>query len=157
MARKSIISLSLFLAMCASVTCAMAHSTVYTDDLGRMHFLGKDQGEKTLQQVSDFKNPSTMFINNGEIVKGASQDVINTPPNAGYEQRYKYRNLNASEVQERMNRAKGSFTYDKGAMDASNPYTYGETNIKSISNKTESTEHKSDSTKTKKKHFWDNW
>ena len=94
MARKSIISLSLFLAMCASVTCAMAHSTVYTDDLGRMHFLGKDQGEKTLQQVSDFKNPSTMFINNGEIVKGASQDVINTPPNAGYEQRYKYRNLN---------------------------------------------------------------
>ena len=56
-----------------------------------------------------------------------------------------------------MNRAKGSFTYDKGAMDASNPYTYGETNIKSISNKTESTEQKSDSTKTKKKHFWDNW
>ena len=50
MARKSIISLSLFLAMCASVTCAMANSTVYTDDLGRIHFLGKDSGSKTLQQ-----------------------------------------------------------------------------------------------------------
>ena len=55
-------------------------------------------------------------------------------------------------VDERMNKAKGSFTYDKGAMDASNPYTYGETNIKNISNKTDA-----DTSKTKKKHFWDNW
>ncbi len=155
MARKSIISLSLFLAMCASVTCAMANSTVYTDDLGRIHFLGKDSGSKTLQQVSDFRNPSEMYINNGEMIKGASQDVINTPPNAGYEQRYKYRNLNSSDIQERMNRSKGSFTYEKGAMDASNPYTYGETNLKNAETKSATTTE--EKTTTKKKHFWDNW
>ena len=141
--RKSIISLGLLLAMSASVSCVLAHSTIYTDDLGRMHFLGKDSGGQSLQQVSDFNNPAQMYITNGDITKGVSNsDVINTPPNAGYpERRYK----TVSNVQHE-SKSTGSFTYNKGAMDASNPYTYGETNINNTENSAEKT--------TKKKHFW---
>lgn len=146
MVRKSLISLGLFLAICASVTCAMANSTVYTDDLGRLHFLGKDPGGKTLQQESGFANPYDTTFRNGEVFKGASSDVVNTPPNAGYERRYKYRETNVSNVQPE-SKAKGSFTYDKGAMDASDPYTYGETNIKSVEKKPSTLE-------VKKRYFW---
>lgn len=137
--RKSIISLGLLLTMSASVSCALAHSTIYTDDIGRMHFLGKDSGGQSLQQVSDFNNPAQINIKNGDITKGIyNSDVINTPPNAGYPER-KYKAV--SNVQHE-SKSTGSFTYNKGAMDASNPYTYGETNI----NTPEKT--------VKKKHFW---
>ena len=148
MVKKSLISLGVVLAVCASTACAMANSTVYTDDLGRMHFLGKDPGAKTLQPVSNFDNSSEMVIQNGEIIKRPSAEVINTPPNAGYERRYKYRETNVNSVQQ--SKATGSFTYEKGAMDASNPYTYGETNIKSLERNTQETTN----TETKKKHFW---
>lgn len=151
MVKKSLISLGVVLAVCASTACVMANSTVYTDDLGRMHFLGKDPGTKTLQPVSNFDNSSEMIIRNGEIIKRPSAEVINTPPNAGYERRYKYRETNVSGIQQ--GKATGSFTYDKGAMDASNPYTYGETNIKSVENKFQ----EPTAIEVKKKHFWNKW
>ena len=146
MVRKSLISLGLLMAIAASVTCAMADSTIYTDDLGRMHFLGKDLGGKTLQQMPNYNNPNQMNINNGEITRGLSQssDVINTPPNACYPQR-RYKTVTNVQPE---SKATGSFTFNKGAMDASNPYTYGETNIKNA------TETKTTTTETKKKHFW---
>lgn len=145
--RKSIISFGLLLAMSASVSCALAHSTIYTDDLGRMHFLGKDSGGQSLQQVSDFNNPAQMYINNGDVTKGVSDStVINTPPNACYPER-RYRAVNNIQHE---SKSTGAFTFDKGAMDASNPYTYGETNL--LNNKETNSE--STETTAKKKHFW---
>ena len=127
--KKLLILLGLIVAANASLTAVMAHSTIYTDELGRMHFLGKDPGGKTLQQVENYNNPAQKDLTN-IIYKNEEVKTEETKVNSV----------------EHTNKSKGSFTFDKGAMDASNPYTYGNTNIK--------TEPK---TKTEKKHFWDNW
>ncbi len=130
--KKSFMVLSLFAAIVASIGCVSAHSTIYTDDLGRMHFLGKDPGGRTLQQVQDFSNPAqkdlTNIIYKNEQASEAEETKVN--------------------VKEHTNKTKGSFTFNKGAMDASDPYTYGETNLAPKS---------SESKDSEKKHFWDNW
>ena len=42
MKNLNLISLSLVIALGAFTNSACANSAIYTDDLGRMHFLGKD-------------------------------------------------------------------------------------------------------------------
>lgn len=127
--KKIYVLLGLFIVTISSMVAVMAHSTIYTDELGRMHFLGKDPGGKMLQQVEEYNNP-------------AQKDLTNII--------YKNDEIKSEETKvnsvEHTNKSKGSFTFDKGAMDASNPYKYGNTNIQ--------TELKE---KTEKKHFWDNW
>lgn len=144
MMRKSLISFAFVIAVGASVGCAMANSTIYTDDLGRMHFLGKDPGGRTLQQVQDFNNPAQkdltdiIYKNNQEPENGETK--VNTTVDKNSETNM--------DVKGHTNKSKGSFTFNKGAMDASDPYTYGETNI---------APKKNDSQTSEKKHFWDNW
>ena len=129
MQKKVLISLGLITLLGLTIAQASAKSTIYTDELGRMHFLGKDPGGKMLQQVEEYNNP-------------AQKDLTNII--------YKNDEIKSEETKvnsvEHTNKSKGSFTFDKGAMDASNPYKYGNTNIQ--------TEFKE---KTEKKHFWDNW
>lgn len=51
---------NVFIVFCmimASVSVVAANSTIYTDDIGRMHFLGKDPGSSTLSPVADYSNP----------------------------------------------------------------------------------------------------
>ena len=55
MTKNFVISLCLVI---ASASVAFANSTIYTDDIGRMHFLGKDPGGPTVQQVQNFSNPA---------------------------------------------------------------------------------------------------
>ena len=47
MNKKLIISLGLVAAISASTVAAMAETTIYTDALGRMHFLGRDAANNT--------------------------------------------------------------------------------------------------------------
>ena len=117
----------------------MANSTIYTDDLGRMHFLGKDAA--TVMQ--------TNRIENIEQQKNELNDIIykNEQPDSSAETPVNNETKVNSQGQH-SNKSKGSFTFNKGAMDASDPYTYGETNIAPKNKEPKDTE---------KKHFWDNW
>ena len=146
MMKKIIISLGLVI---TSVSAVMANSTIYTDDIGRMHFLGKDPGGPTIQQVQNFSNPAQkdltdIIYKNDQNVQSEEKRVNSLEP---LEQNVESQK---QEAKGQANKAKGSFTFNKGAMDASDPYTYGETNI-TPKNKTEN------AVKTEKKHFWDNW
>ena len=51
--KKTFIALALLI---CTASVANAHSTIYTDDLGRLHFLGKDPGSKAAQQSQNFAN-----------------------------------------------------------------------------------------------------
>ena len=59
--KKVILALSILL---ITNTITYANSTIYTDDIGRMHFLGKDPGGKNLQQVQNYNNPQQKEITN---------------------------------------------------------------------------------------------
>ena len=61
MQKKFLISLGLIAVMSCGLQ-AYANTTIYTDDLGRMHFLGKDNGTKTLQKLDDYDNPKQVDI-----------------------------------------------------------------------------------------------
>jgi len=63
MQKKILISLGL-MAVVGLTGQAFAHSTIYTDELGRMHFLGKDPGAKTLQKIEDYDNPAQKDVTN---------------------------------------------------------------------------------------------
>lgn len=63
MQKKILISLGL-MAVVGLTAQAFAHSTIYTDELGRMHFLGKDPGAKTLQKVEDYNDPAQKDVTN---------------------------------------------------------------------------------------------
>lgn len=51
--KKTFMALALLI---CTMSVASAHSTIYTDDLGRLHFLGKDPGSKANQQSQNFAN-----------------------------------------------------------------------------------------------------
>ena len=129
MQKKVLISLGLIAMIGLTTAQAMANSTIYTDELGRMHFLGKDPEAKTLQKVDDYGNPDS------KDVMDASYGLRNIDKYDA--ERYynvnntKYRVSAPSEEEEASaKKNKASYTSTKGAMDASNPYTYGGTNVK---------------------------
>lgn len=127
---------SMFLvAMIISTTVSFADSTIYTDDIGRMHFMGKGG-------YSGVRNLQMQEMQAG-AVNQAAQEISNT-------QREVQRQINEtqSEIQNNYNRAErnaldvikekdtkpvGSFkstcTTEQRKMDASSPYGYGSTNI----------------------------
>ena len=70
MQKKILISFG-FMALVGFGAQAFAHSTIYTDDLGRLHFLGKDPGAKTLQKIEDYDNPAQKDVTN--IVNSSEQ------------------------------------------------------------------------------------
>ena len=43
---------------------AMANTTIYTDEIGRLHFLGKDPGGRTMQEIQNFDNPEQKDLTN---------------------------------------------------------------------------------------------
>ena len=151
MKKVNLISLSLVMALGAFVSSANANSTIYTDDLGRMHFLGKDPS--IYLHDTKFENLETPekkefndIIYKNETPASEGETKVNTTAPAAENA---VSPVNETKT-DHTNKSKGSFTFNKGAMDASDPYTFGETNIQPKA--------KNDSTpKTEKKHFWDNW
>ena len=170
MKNKMLISLGL-IAVMGFTAQVYAHSTIYTDDLGRLHFLGKDPGAKTLQKIEDYDNPAQKDLTNvmykdgqkaqpeesaategdnisqpaDEALPAEEAPAINAEPASG--------ETPVSDVtkKEHTNKSKGSFTFNKGAMDASDPYTFGNTNVdyqKKDENQLED---------LSKKRFWQIW
>ena len=143
MNKKLLISFGL-VALLSNV--AMAHSTIYVDEIGRLHFLGKDPGSAAARatQLENFNNPMQKDLTDVQY-KNIDADVrevrgsVNT-----YEKTLDEKKLNAKQE---LNKSRSSYEYTKGAMDASNPYTYGETNI---SNKKETNNKTTKETKKKK-------
>ncbi len=60
MNRKHFISLGLIAAMSFSVMSAMAETAIYTDGIGRLHFLGKDVNDTKVQY--NYTNPEQQDV-----------------------------------------------------------------------------------------------
>lgn len=147
MQKKFLISLG-FIAVMSLGLQAYANTTVYTDELGRMHFLGKDNGAKTLQKLDDYDNPKQV-------------DIL---PNSKYGSNnvdyYEVTNIKSIEKTENgvytgVNRTKSTYTSEKGAMDASNPYVHGGTNVDTTNKKPTDPLNVDDGNVGKK--FWQLW
>lgn len=128
--------LSLALMFSALTIQAMANTTIYTDEIGRLHFLGKDPGSRTMQEIQNFNNPEQKDLTN-IIYKNEQENpetkVNTTTPAENSEVAPAVDNTSENQEQPakkgKENKSKGSFTFNKGAMDASDPYTFGETNL----------------------------
>ena len=140
--KNTLISLSLLVALAACMQSAMANSAIYTDDLGRMHFLGKDPATYI----------RTNQINNIQVKEqeDALTDIIYKD-----EQNAEQAETNVNAKEQHTNKSKGSFTFTKGAMDASDPYTYGETNIKTRDEVNKS--QKDTESESERRPFWERW
>ncbi len=135
--RKKLL-LSLALMFSALTIQAMANTTIYTDEIGRLHFLGKDPGSRTMQEIQNFNNPEQKDLTN-IIYKNEQENpetkVNTTTPAENAEVAPAVDNASVKENPEqpvkkgKENKTKGSFTFNKGAMDASDPYSFGETNL----------------------------
>lgn len=127
MQKKFLISLGLIAAMSLGLK-AYANTTVYTDDLGRMHFLGKDPGTKTLQKLDDYDNPKQIEI---------TPNTKNGSNNVDYYEVTNIKNIEKTQnnVYTGVNKTKSTYSSEKGAMDASNPYVQGGTNVDTTTNK----------------------
>jgi len=166
MNNKLFISLGILSVLAFSSISAMAaDTTIYTDGIGRMHFLGRDAASSTGFK-HNYTNPEQqeltrkLYSENGEVNYDTSYDqhpvknYENTFPDSKattsstWKQKYE-NNVDAARVDIKNveNKAKGSFTAEKGAIEAG-PYEFGNTNIK-----TEESEKNVIKT-SKKKHWW---
>ena len=170
MQKKMLISLGL-IALMGFVAQVQANSTIYTDELGRLHFLGKDPGAKTLQKIEDYDNPAQKDLTNvmfkegqktdpneptakyGNNISQPSEEALPIEGNESPAVNAEPANGETPEADKKghTNKSKGSFTFNKGAMDASDPYTFGNTNLdyqKKDENQLED---------LSKKRFWQIW
>ncbi len=161
MNKKLIISLGLAVAISAATVSAFADTTIYTDGIGRMHFLGRD--------AANNKNAGYNYSNSAEqdltrkLYEKAENGVIEDTtydqhPLKNYENTFpdsrfgttkywktKYSNgVENAEVEVR-DKYRATSTAVKGATDASNPYAYGTTILNDETNTVKT---------TAKKHWW---
>ncbi len=138
MQKKILLSLSMAVLLGVG-TQVYANSTIYTDDLGRLHFLGKDPGAKTLQKIENYDNPAQKDLTNVMYKDSKKTDVSEMEVEEEGSLSNETPAVNAAPAESetpvadttkgQTNKSKGTFTYSKGAMDASDPYTYGNTNL----------------------------
>ena len=148
MQKKNLIMFGLIFAMGLGMAAANANSTVYTDELGRMHFLGKDPATKTFQKLDDYNNPKQVDID------------VNTRRDSNNVDYYEVTNIKSIEKIENgtvsgVNRTKSTYSSEKGAMDASNPYVQGGTNVDTTNKKPKDPLDTNDGNLGKK--FWQMW
>lgn len=146
MQKKILISLG-FIAVVGVMSQVWANSTIYTDDLGRLHFLGKDPGAKTLQKIEDYDNPKQQDLTN-VMFKNEQPAAINSTGNSAVGSK---ETPVSDKTKVHTNKSKSSYTFNKGAMDASDPYTYGNTNLDSQKKDSNQLEN------LNKKRFWQIW
>lgn len=167
MNNKLFISLGILVALAFAGTNAIAaDSTIYTDGIGRMHFLGRDAASSTGYK-HNYTNPEQqeltkkLYSENGEVnydtsynqhpVKNYENTFLDSKATTTSTWKQKYENnVDAArvDVNNIKGKAKGTFTAEKGAVEASNPNIYGSTNIKTTDSE------KNVVNTTKKKHWW---
>ena len=163
MNKKLIISLGLIAALTATVAAYAESTTIYTDGIGRMHFLGRD--------AANNKNTGANYSNSAEqdltrkLYEKSESDIVNDTsydqhPLKNYENtfpdsrfgtakfwRTKYDNGAADASLTNGAKNKTTVTTTKGATDYSGQYQYGTT---FINNETDKNVVKT----TTKKHWW---
>lgn len=145
MNKKFIISLGLVVAISATTISAMADSTIYTDGIGRMHFLGRDAKSNT-NAGYNYTNSAEQDLTRRlyeQSANGVNNDTsYNQHPLKNYENTFpdsrfgtsnvwktKYANNADDATVKAKDTVKATATATKGTIDASNPYAYGNTNI----------------------------
>ena len=139
MNKKSLIFL--FSAIMLTASSVMAETSIYTDGIGRMHFLGKDPGSSPAGQT--FHNPMQRDLtrrlydetsNEIRYVDHPLKDYENTFSDSRFTttKAWKQRFTNNTREEKNVNvkeTTKGSFSAEKGTIDTSYPYAYGSTQI----------------------------
>lgn len=158
MKKQHLISLGLVIAL--SATAAMAETTIYTDGIGRMHFLGKDPGSNSQQY--NYSNSEEQDLTRKLYSEGSSavnydsdydqhpvKNYNNTFSDSRYDTTSVWKNKFTNNVDEARVRYNGeeenrskTVLMEKTSNDALN-YTYSEGERNVIKN-----------TKPAKKHWW---
>ena len=157
--KKTFFALGLAAVFALSTACAMAETAIYTDGIGRLHFLGRDAANN--KAGAGYTNPAAQDLtrklyenNSGEVINDVSyeqhplknyENTFSDSTFTNWRKKYaaeaKPSEFNAEEV-----RKKSTATATKGAMDASNFTPYGSTVLDNpFEEKTQ---------KTEKKHWW---
>ena len=159
MNKKLFISLGLITAISLSTAVSMAETTIYTDGIGRMHFLGKDPGSNSAKQ--NYSNPAEQDLTRrlyenttGDVnyVDHKFKDYDNTFGIGRMDTQTMWKNKFSNNVDDAAlsrSSTKGSMTYSKGAADASRANAYGATNIYDAKDEVNVIKEE-----TKKKHWW---
>lgn len=156
--KKSFILTSIMFAFIAASVPAIAETTIYTDGIGRIHFLGKNPGETTQYNYS---NPEQQDLtrrlyenSTGDInyvdhpLKNYENTFSDSRFNTTWKQKYRA-DIDGEDVSVSADKkVKGSFTAVKGATQEKTNYVYD-----SVNNVEESANNVIKNTKTKK-HWW---
>ncbi len=127
MSKKFLLTLGLVAATAMTVSCAFADSTIYTDPIGRMHFMGKEGGYSNVRPmqmnqlqssvvndaVNQFSNPPKKEVVNTvdkKITDVIKETETKTVPASSH---------------------KSTFTSPQRKMDPSSPYGYGAVDLPS--------------------------
>lgn len=164
MNKKLFISLGILSAFALSNISAIAgETTIYTDGIGRLHFLGRDAANSTgsRQNYANSEQQELtrkLYSETGEANYDTSFDqhpvknYENTfsdsrfTTSSAWKQKYES-NVDAARLDG--TKAKGSFTAEKGAIEVANPYnTHGTTTLSPADSE------KNVIKTTKKKHWW---
>ena len=160
MKKQLIISLGLVVALSTATISAFADTSIYTDGIGRLHFLGKDassNGSKT-----NYANPAQQDLTRklyGEAANGIVNDTsYDQHPLKNYENTFpdsrftsstiwktKYSNGSDENVVEKV---KATTNVTKGQTDYSGQYAYGSTFLDNPD------ANKNEIKTVKKKHWW---
>ena len=152
-------------AFIASTAISLAETTIYTDGIGRMHFLGKDPASNTVRQ--NYANPEQQDLtrklyenSTGEVnnVDYKFKDYDNTFGFGRMDTQTMWKNKFSNNVDataeeatmETAKTVKGSMTYKKGAADASRANAFGATNFYDVKDEVNVIQ----DTAVKKTHWW---
>ena len=162
MNKQLIISLGLVVALSTATISAMADTTIYTDGIGRLHFLGKDAANNTDAKYN-YSNSAQQDLTR-KLYEEAASGVVNDTsydqhPLKNYENTFpdsrftsskiwktKYANGDNDVVEESTKNVKATTTVTKGQTDYSGQYAYGSTFLNNADNEVKTVE--------KKKHWW---
>ena len=164
MNKKLIISLGLMTAITLSIVSVMAESTIYTDSIGRMHFLGRDAANNknagynysnSAQQDLTRKlydETSDGVVNDTSYDQHPVKNYENTFPDSRFGTTKYWRTKFSNGAENAAVEAKGfkgSATATKGKTDYSSVNAYGSTFIENKVNEANQA-----AEKTTKKHWW---
>ena len=162
MNKKFIISMSVAVIM--SFAAAYADTTMYTDGLGRIHFLGRDGGNGS-KYTNSAEQDLTRRLYEQKAGDMVNDEAYNQHPLKNYENTFPGSRFNTSGkwkpksevdaelgINEEQN-AKATVTTTKGQTDFSGQYQYGSTMLDTPKDQEEKTD-KTTKTKTTKKHWW---
>ena len=138
MSKKYLLALALGLTLSTQTILAEIQSPIYTDDIGRSHFLGRggyssvrqlQMGEAQAGLVNDAANKYSAAQ---DITIKKSQDIENSVKNV--EENIKKAETDITNVIKEaqevpVSRKKATFTSEKRTLDPSAPYGYGSTYI----------------------------